>query len=138
MNSTRVRYYKSLFLIGGIWNMGASLILEMLVLLVPSAWELFGMVVPPSLFFFHMTLGFIFILGIGYIIVSRNINENRAMVILGGVVGRLMFFVGSAVTVRLGQAKPILLVVTSIDLLLAILAIEFLNSVRKETKPASQ
>ena len=115
--------------------MGASLILEMLVLLVPSAWELFGMVVPPSLFFFYMMMGFIFIFGIGYIVVSRNINENHAIVILGGVIGRLMVFVGSAITVSLGQAKPILLVITTIDLLLAILAIEFLNSVRKETKP---
>ena len=131
MNQTRVRYYKSLFLIGGIWNIGAALSLEMLVLLVPSAWEMFGMAVPPSLFFFHMMMGFIFIFGIGYIVVSRNINENHAIVILGGVIGRLMVFAGSAFTVSLGQAKPILLVITTIDLLLAILAIEFLNSVRK-------
>jgi hypothetical protein len=103
----------------------------MLVLLDPSAWELFGMAVPPSLFFFHMMMGFIFILGIGYIVIFRNINENRALAILGGVVGRLMVFGGSAITVSLGQAKPILLVMTTIDLLLAILAIGLLYSVRK-------
>ena len=131
LNQTRARYYRILFLIGGIWNIGASLGLEMLVLLDSSAWELFGMAVPPSLFFFHMMMGFIFILGIGYIVISGNINENRALAILGGVVGRLMVFGGSAITVSLGQAKPILLVLTTIDLLLAILAIGLLYSVRK-------
>jgi len=131
LNRTRERYYKSLFLVGGVWNIVVSLSLGMLALLVPSAWELFGMTVPPTLFFFNMMIGFVFVFGIGYIVVSRNINENHAIVILGGVIAKLMVFAGCAVTVSLGQAKAIMLVIGTVDLLFAILFVEFLNSVRK-------
>jgi len=103
----------------------------MLALLVSSAWELFGMTVPPTLFFFNMMIGFVFVFGIGYIVVSRNINENHAIVILGGVIAKLMVFAGCVVTVSLGQAKAIMLVIGTVDLFFAILFVEFLNAVRK-------
>lgn len=135
MNRTRARYYKSLFLTGGIWNIGMSLCVWMLGLLVPSTFGLFGMTAPSTLFFFHAMMGFIFSFGIGYIIVSRNTGENNAVVILG-VIAKSIFFADCAISVSLGQANGILLAIGIIDLLFAILFAEFLNSVRKETRRA--
>jgi hypothetical protein len=106
----------------------------MLVLLVPNSFKLFGMIAPPSLFFFHAMMGFVFVFGVGYIIVSRNIEENQAIIILGGIIGKLMVFVDCAVTVSLGQANSLVLGLGTIDLLFAILFVEFLNSARKEIK----
>jgi len=125
----RVQYYRILFLLGGIWNIVMSLGLWILGSLDPSKFELFGMVAPSTLFFFHATMGFIFTFGIGYIIVSRNTRENHAIVILG-VISKSMFFVDCAVTVSLGQANGILLTAGIVDLLFAILFVEFLNSAR--------
>ena len=135
MNSTRVRYYTSLFLIGGIWNIGVSLSLLILGSLLPSSFELFGMAVPPTLFFFGGMMGFVFALGIGYILVSRNIYENHAVVIAGGVIAKLMVFVNCAISVSFGQANAAVLAIGTIDLLFAVLFVEFLNSTRKEIGP---
>jgi uncharacterized membrane protein YdcZ (DUF606 family) len=110
----------------------------MLALLVPSAFELFGMAAPPNLYFFNGMMGFVFVFGIGYIIVSRNIKENHSIVVLGGVIGKLIVFVNGVVAVSLGQANATVLGVVTIDLLFVILFVEFLNSMRKEIKPDFQ
>ena len=134
MNWTPARYYRSLFLIGGIWNISMSLGVWIFGLLVPSTFGLLGMTAPSTLFFFHAMTGFIFSFGIGYIIVSRNTGENNAVVVLG-VIAKSIFFVDCAISVSLGQANGILLAVGIIDLLFAILFAEFLSSVRKEIRP---
>jgi len=133
MNLTRVGYYRDLFLIGGIYNIGLSFSLWILGLLDPTKFELFGMTAPPTLFFFHATMGFIFTFGIGYLIVSRNTDKNHAIVILG-VIGKSIFFVDCAITFSLGQANTVLLGAGIIDLLFAILFAEFLNSARARAK----
>jgi hypothetical protein len=91
------------------------------------------MTAPPSLFFFHATIWFIVALGIGYFIVSRDINKNHGIVVLG-VLTKISFGIDAIATVAMAEAGDTLLVFGVIDLLFAVLFAEFLFWTKKQPK----
>ena len=75
--------------------------------------------------FLLLFLSFAFILGIGYYWVSKNPNQNHAIVIMG-VVTKILVFVGLSADVIAGNISIYLLGSGIVDLIFAILFVEFL------------
>ncbi len=121
-----------MFLIGGLWNIVAGFLSWLAMLILPShSFSYYGMKYPESLFPYHAGFGAIIAFGIGYLMVSRDITKNRGVIITGGVIGKLVFFADCVVTVALGEANAKLLAAGVIDLVFALLFIEFLIATRK-------
>ncbi len=124
----REEYYKKMFFIGAIWNWVATLTFAI-------GWKflfpLFGMAFPNYLVFFMMFLGLAFVYGIGYFWVSRDISRNHDIVRMG-IIGKLIVFV-SMLLAWIGGEIPIIIVGSGVvDLIFAILFIEFLMTYGKK------
>ena len=91
---------------------------------------MFGMPSPASLFPFHAMFWFIIAFGIGYFIVSRDITKNHGVVLIGAL-GKIIFLIDCIVTLLLKEANMVLLGTGIVDLIFAILFIEFLLKTKK-------
>ncbi|MFW9947120.1 MAG: hypothetical protein ACFFDX_09860, partial [Candidatus Odinarchaeota archaeon] len=85
----------------------------------------FGVAVPPSMIWLQLSLILILIFGIGYIIVSRNLEKNYGLVFIGAV-AKLMFFILVLIYFILGDVNFLIVLLGGIDLIMACLFIEFL------------
>jgi len=122
-----------MFFVAGIENIVAALPLWFLGLSGPEAFALFDMTAPPSLFFFHATMWFIVVFGVGYLMVGRDIKKNHGVVVLG-VLSKTVFGIDAIAVVALADAAPALLVFGIWDLLFAVLFAEFLLWTRNQPK----
>lgn len=120
-------YYKSMFFIGAIWNWVATLTFAI-------GWKflfpLFGMASPNYLVFYMLFLGLCFVYGIGYFWVSRDISSNHGIVRMG-IIGKLLVFAGFLLAWVMGEVPLIIVGSGIVDLIFAILFIEFLKSYGK-------
>ena len=124
-------YYKKMFFIGALWNWSVSLSFA---LGYKILFPLFGMELPNYLVFFMMFLGLVFVYGIGYFWVSRDINKNHDIVRMG-IIGKLIVFVALLWAWVDGEVPVILVGAGIVDLIFTILFIKFLNTYKQlETK----
>jgi hypothetical protein len=127
------RYYKILFLVAGLWNLGAAIPCWLGGVFMPEVtFGLFGMPTPSSLFPFHAMFWFIMTFGIGYIIVSRDIYKNHGIIVIG-IFGKILFFIDCIITLILKEANIIVVLTGVVDLIFVILFIEFLLTSKKVT-----
>lgn len=73
--------------------------------------------------------------GIGYIMVSRDITKNHGIIFIG-VIGKILFFIDCIIALLLNEGNFFLLLTGSVDLIFAILFIEFLLAAKKESTPS--
>ena len=116
-----------MFLIGAIWNWVAT---STFIFGYKILFPLFGMQLPVYPVFFLMFLGLCFVFGIGYYWVSKDLTKNHDIVRLG-IVGKLIVFVGLSWAGITGQVHFILIGPGIVDLVFAILFIEFLKTYKK-------
>jgi len=124
------KYYKWLFIIGAIfnWIMAVSFFIGSIA--IPEIFVLFGTAYPPTLFFLHALLGLIFVYGIGYFIVGRDIHKNRGCVWLG-ILSKLSFFTFCVVYFILGDLNFVIVIFGTFDFIFACLFIEFIINFKK-------
>ena len=124
-------YYKGLFLIAGLWNLGGAIPAWLGAIYMPGlTFGSSGIAVPAVLFPYHAMYAFIITFGIGYIIVSRDIAKNHGIVVLG-IIGKVLFFT-SCVGAYASKEANLLVLLTGIgDLVFAFLFLKFLLSVRR-------
>jgi len=120
-------YYKKMFFIGAIWNWVATLTF---ILGYKILFPLFSMELPIYPVFMMMFLWLAFFFGIGYYWVSRDIYKNHDIVRLG-IIGKLMVFVYLLWAGITGEVAIILVGPGIVDLVFAILYIEFLMTYKK-------
>ena len=133
--TSKSAYYKSLFFIGGLWNLGGAIPSWLGAIYVPDfAFGSVGMAVPGVLFPYLAMYSFIITFGIGYIIVSRDIAKNHGIVVLG-IIGKTLFFVQCAIAFASNEANLLLLLTGIVDVVFAALFLEFLLSVRRGDLP---
>lgn len=123
----RMAYYQNLFFIGAIWNWVAALSFA-----IGYKWlfPLFNMELPKFPVFLMLFLGLAFVYGIGYYWVFRDISKNHDIVRLG-IMAKLIVFVGLLWAGITGQIAWISVGAGVVDLIFAILFIEFLISYSK-------
>ena len=124
---SREEYYKKMFFIGAIWNWVATLTFAI-------GWKflfpLFGMALPNYLVFYMLFLVLCFVFGIGYFWVSRDISGNHDIVRMG-IIGKLLVFAGFLIAWFMGEVPLIIVGTGLVDLIFAILFIEFLKTYGK-------
>ena len=123
-------YYKFLFLIVGIWNIFGGILFFILSYTTPSVFALSGTITPPTLIFYHVMSAMISIYGIGYLMISRDIEKNTAVVIIGGL-SKLMFFLATLIYMIIREINATMLLIGLTDLFLVILFAEFLMNKKK-------
>ena len=121
-----LKVYGRIFLFAGIYNIGAAI-----TFIFGHKWlfPLIGMVIPNSLSFMYLAFAFVFVLGLGYIIVSNDLNKNHDIVKLGALSKILAFFVifhGCIVKIL----PPILYIAGLIDLIWGVVFIYYLKKTR--------
>ncbi|NVM27243.1 MAG: hypothetical protein HWN65_00265 [Candidatus Helarchaeota archaeon] len=122
----REKYYKHLFLIGAIWNWIVAISLLLLsIFMLDVAALIFEMAIPPSLIWFHVVVGIVFIFGVGYYLISRDLNKNHGIVVLG-VFEKYFFFLTLLVYFILGDINIYAVLFGAVDFVFGCLFIEFL------------
>jgi hypothetical protein len=132
VGSARARYYRWLFLSAAVWNMLSAGAVLFLLSDVKVRCEM-GFPGPPDTISLQLLASCLFVFGLGYYWVSRDLSRNRDLVKLG-VIGKPLVFVvffGHA----LAQEIPVILVIPStVDLLFGALFLEFLLRTRGKTQ----
>jgi hypothetical protein len=119
------KYYKTLFLIAALWNLGAGILCWAGCVFMPDMFfKMFGMPVPTSLFPFHAMFWFIIAFGIGYWRVSCDITKNHGIIFIG-LIAKILFCIDCIITIVSKEANIMLLGTGIIDLIFAGLFIEF-------------
>jgi hypothetical protein len=132
-----LKYYKTLFIIGGIWNLGAGVLCWLGSVFMPDLFfNMFGMPKPPSMFPFHAMFWFIIVFGIGYIIVSRDVTKNHGIVLIG-TMAKILFFLDCIITFSSKEANAMLLGPGVVDLIFAVLFVEFLLKTKAMTSQSA-
>ncbi|MFX1450987.1 MAG: hypothetical protein ACFFCM_09095 [Promethearchaeota archaeon] len=117
-------YYKYLFLIGALWNIVLGVLFFFISIIDPTLVFNTELIIP-SLFSTHAFLLLVITFGIGYYLVSRDIDQNQGLVIVG-IIGKILFFLCTVVYFSLGQIDALKLIIGIGDLIFACLFIEFL------------
>ena len=118
--------FSRIFLFAGIYNIVASI-----TFIFGYKWllPLIGMAIPNALSFMYLAFAFVFVFGLGYIIVSNDLNKSHDIVKLGALSKILAFFIifhGCIVK----TLPPILYIAAFIDLIWGAVFIYFLKNVR--------
>ncbi len=78
-------------------------------------------------------VGIILSLGVGYVIVSRDITKNHGVVLIGAM-EKIIFFIDGVATFAVGEVAASVVAFGTIDLVFGILFIEFLLWTKKQPK----
>lgn len=132
IDMAREKYYKWLFLVAALWNVVGGLLLIVLPLITDSVYGTFGMAIPTFKLWDIIAACMIIIFGLGYFLVSGKLDQNRAVVFLGGL-SKIVFFILGTVYLIQGSVNWVFyLVVIFPDLVFTGFFIEFIIYSMKE------
>lgn len=122
----RHRQDARIFLVAALWNFAAAGSLWVAGLTAPGVFGMFGMTSPPDLFYFNAMMGFIVTFGVGYLLVSRDTSRNHGVVLIG-VIGKSVIVLDTIVAVAREEANAAVLGFGLVDLVFAVLFVDFLR-----------
>ena len=124
------KYYKIVFLFGGVYNIIGLILLGILPIFINSIFPFFGITNPASLLFVHIFVVIIASFSVGYFMLFKDISKNHGLV-LTGAIGRAATFIVVVIYLILGYCNWIFLLLLSADILQAALYVEFLVNYKK-------
>ena len=119
------KYYKILFLVAALYNIINSVTFILVSIVATDLFPFFVVEIPTSMIWLQLSLILIALLGVGYILVSRNISKNHGLVFIGGL-AKLSFFLISLIYFFIGDLNILIVLLGSVDLIMVILFMEFL------------
>jgi len=122
----REGYYKKLFFVGALWNWGATV---PLFFFYGFIFTLLGEKVPVFPVWLQLFLALAFVFGIGYYWVSKDLS--RVEIVKMGAIGKILVFIIPLYYAIRGDIGWIVVGIVFVDLVFAVLFIEFLLRVRK-------
>jgi len=127
----RSKYHRTMFFIAAIWNWALAISFLILPRIDIGLFSLAGDVpAPPTLLWFDSFMGLVFAFGIGFYLVSRNVEKNHGLIAMASFEKVWVFIIGLYYFL-IAQASLTLLLVVSGDLIFGILFIEDLLAIRK-------
>jgi hypothetical protein len=123
----RKKYYKWLFLIGAFWNWGAGVLFFFWSAPI-LAWLNMQPLNYPGVM--QLAMALVFALGVGFYWVSKNIHKNHDIVRLG-IIAKTLAFLVLVYHYFIGNFHLLLALCGAVDLIFALLFIEFLKAVNK-------
>ena len=91
---------------------------------------MFGLEIPNSMLWFDSFMGLVFVFGIGFYIVSRNLKENHGLIVMACFEKTTVFIIPT-LWFLFGQASIWVVLVAAGDLLFGLLFMEDLRAIRK-------
>ena len=119
------KYYKILFIVSALYNIINAVTFILVSIVATDLFPLFGVEIPPSMIWLQLSLILIALLGVGYIMVSRDISKNHGLVLIGSL-AKLSFFLLTLIYFFLGDVSILIVLLGGIDLIMVFLFIEFL------------
>ena len=128
-------YYRQLFFVGALWNFGAAFIFYFL---HEPVFSFLGMQPLGDTLFIQLFAMSVFLFGMGYYWVSRDLIRNHGILILG-IVGKLLVFtiVGYHLLVH-GCIHWLIASAGGVDVIFAALFIHFLIDFKKQKEPTGK
>jgi len=128
MNNTRKKYYKSLFLVGAFydWILGSAFLF-----FYKPVFRSLGIVFPPNPAYLSLSAAFVFVLGFAYYFAYKNLKSSQNLIKLGTIYKFAYTAVGVYYFMINLLPHPVFLIFGFIDIVFAILSIEFLIYLRK-------
>lgn len=123
----RKTYYKYLFLFSAIYNWMLALVF---LFTYPILFPLSDMDLPTQHVWFQMFFVFVFVVGIGYFLVSRDVMKNQGVVIIG-MISKICAFIGFLIYFIVGVIPPMGVLLGIVDLIFACFFLEFLINSKK-------
>jgi hypothetical protein len=130
--SARARYYRWLFLWAAVWNMLSAGAVLFLLSDAKFRGEM-GFPGPPDTISLQLLASCLFVFGLGYYWVSRDLSRNRDLVKLG-VIGKPLVFVVFFGHALAREISVLLVIPSTVDLLFGALFLEFLLRTRGKTQ----
>ncbi len=121
-------YQKNLFFIGALWNWGAALLFVGLYFINVNILELF-LTVPESMLWFFIVAGAIFIFGLGYYWISKDVERNRDIIKMG-IIGKMLVFLLFLIYMIKGDITWLLFMAGCVDLVFAVLFKQVLDTIK--------
>jgi hypothetical protein len=126
----RERYHRMMFLTAAIWNWILGAAFFILPRIDMGYFTATGLIIPNTLLWFDSFVGLVFVFGIGFYLVSQNVNENHGLIKMALFEKNWVFIVGLA-WVILGQASFLVLVFVTVDFVFGLLFMEDLLAIRR-------
>lgn len=127
----RSKYHRTMFFIAAIWNWALAISFLILPRIDMAYFSFAGDVpAPPTLLWFDSFMGLVFVFGIGFYLVSRDVAKNHGLIAMASF-EKVWVFVTGFYYFLIAQASLALVLFVSVDLLFGILFIEDLLAIRK-------
>ncbi|HUT82254.1 MAG TPA: hypothetical protein VMZ29_13715 [Candidatus Bathyarchaeia archaeon] len=124
-------YYKTMFILAGIWNLLAAVIFSILAPTVSGFLEFFGLSTDPAIYLWmYSFLLLVAIFGFMYFLVGLDITKNH-LVVSTGMISKMSYFIILLIFYILGDCGLYLLLVGIVDLVFVGLFIEFFINFKK-------
>jgi hypothetical protein len=118
-------YQQRMFFIGAIWNWGGALFFGGISLFYQPMLPYFLNQIPENMLWFHMFIGVVFVFGLGYYWISKDIKRNRDLIKMG-IIGKTFVFCMLFYAWQAGIATVLFFLAGSVDLLFTLLFVEVL------------
>lgn len=118
--SLRERYEITMFFVGALWNWGISLLLLTLALFNKQLLSIAFNKIPESMLWFYIFLAVVFIFGLGYYWISKDVKRNRDIIKMG-IIGKIVIFTLFLVYAINGEIKMLGLAAGAVDLIFSLL-----------------
>lgn len=119
-----------IFLTAAVWNMILGAAFFILPRIDIGYFIATGLVIPNTLLWFDSFIGLVFIFGIGFYLVSKDMMENHGIIKMSLFEKNWVFIVGVA-WFFLGQASFLVVAFVTVDFVLGLLFLEDLLAIRK-------
>ena len=127
----REKYHQILFIVAAIWNWILAITFVVLPRIDVAYFELSGMDAPPTLLWFDGFFLLVFIMGIGFFIISQSTEKNHGIIKMG-LVEKPMVFILGLVYFLIAQASFLVVVFVTVDLIFGLLFLEDFLKIKKE------
>ncbi len=112
-------YEKNLFFTGALWNWGAAMLFFSLSVVDKQLLVYFHNI-PQAMLWYYCFLGAVFIFGLGYYWVSKDLLKNRDIIKMG-IAGKIMVFTLFLIYLFKGEITFLLFLAGCVDLIFTIL-----------------
>jgi hypothetical protein len=113
------KYEKNLFFVGALWNWGAVALFVGLSVANNQLLTYFHKI-PQTMLWYYCFFGAVFIFGIGYYWVSKDVSRNRDIIKMG-ILGKILVFIMFLIYLLKGEVTMLLFLAGCVDLTFTIL-----------------
>jgi hypothetical protein len=121
-----------MFLIAALWNWTLAITFLVLPRIDINYFVATGLEIPNTMLWFDSFMGMVFVFGLGFYIVSKNMKENHGLILMA-CFEKFTVFVIPTIWFFLGQASIWVVLFVTVDLIFGFLFIEHLRVIRKLT-----